>query len=149
MVIEVDSYGAIDLMKAMRALPVGLQRWCMGPGCKAAADVIAANLRKTVPIGKTGGLHKSIRVIRIKDFLGERVIKGGKSIVVYGGKGARQAPLLEWGTVKIEERNYLRKATSKDAQAQHDAFIEYSARAFKRTVENIAKRRVKVLERAL
>ena len=133
-VIQIE--GSKEMERAMKDLPLGVSQFLQGPGCAAAARVIARQLRKTVPV-KTGALKKSVRVARIPDYYQGRKVPRGRALVIYGGRGARQAPLLEFGTVRIPAKHYLRRATEHNREGQHQAFLDGTAKAYNKFARDI------------
>ena len=137
MVMEFKVEGAEELEKAMKVLPIAVARYVTGFGCAAGCRVIAKNLRRTVPV-KTGALKKSIKVVRINDYIKGKKIPQGAAIVRMGGVGARHAHLIEWGTVKQPAQNVVRKAMETGRSEQHEAFVNKTQLEFIKVVKRVA-----------
>jgi HK97 gp10 family phage protein len=78
------------------------------------AKQIARDARQMVPVD-TGALKKSIMAKKSR-------FEGGGSIVRAGGKGARQAWLIEYGTKKMAKRAFLRPALDMNIEKAKQQF---------------------------
>ena len=151
-VMDVDYSGSLKIEEAMEALPYEVSLTCLGPGCYRAARIIAYNLILSIN-NRTGNLKRSVKAVRIKDWInagGTRVtVPGGKTIIKYGGEGARHGQLIEFGTVKAPPQMLLQKASNVNVQGQHDAFLEGIERELHKVVNNAAKGKLSVAARRI
>ncbi len=113
MEMDIDIEGVDELNRALRALPELLAVRVQGDGLIAAARVVRDEAKTLVPV-KTGSLRDSIRASRraqtVDTFRGRKRVPGGAAQVRAGGKGARHAWLVEFGTVKTAAHPYLEPA---------------------------------------
>ena len=100
-----------------RTLPGLVARRVIGDGMIAAAQKARDRARlSNAFMDRTGRLRRSIRAsrrsVRAYSSVGRQVIKvaGGAAQLRAGGRGARQAHLIEAGTVKARKRPYIKPA---------------------------------------
>ena len=97
--IQVFVTGFEELHEALRQFGPGVAARLMGPALAAAARVVRkrARGRNFVFTDRTGRLRRSIRVGRFGADYGGRKYRSGAARVISGGRGARQAHLIERG----------------------------------------------------
>lgn len=91
MPIDQNITGGAELQAALSSLPAKIEKNIMRAAVRAGAAVLRAEARLNVPVA-TGALKKSIK-ISAKATRGQINVK-----VTAGGKGARHAQLVEYGT---------------------------------------------------
>jgi len=128
--------GEIDtkkLLKALKTLPLNIQRNVMVGSTRAGAKVVSDEAKRLVPV-KQGRLKKTIGIIKRKSKKGEVIFsisprKGGKNNGFYGR-------FIELGTSKMIARPFLRPALEKSVDEVLVASKEYIA---KRLPKEVAK----------
>ena len=87
---------------------------------RAGARVIAASARQKAPVGATGELRKSIRV------LDDRELNRAQTSERAAGVGSRlfYARFVEFGTIHVRPRSFLRSAVDESAQDALDKLME-------------------------
>ena len=88
-------------------------------GLKAAVEPIAADARRLVPVDE-GDLRRSIR--EVID------VEGLRGFVTEGGKGARHAHLVEFGTEKMRAQPHLAPAFDANVDEARRRFAAEVAR---------------------
>lgn len=133
---ELHVTGLADIQKLLDTLPVKIEKNIMRQALRAGCNVIKETAKQMAPVGPpsakgakvyggyAGALRDSIRV-------GAR-IKGGKvtAYVKAGGKTKKGADvfyahMLEYGTVNMRARPYMRPALDSQASAAIVAAAEY------------------------
>ena len=122
MEMDIDIQGIEQLYKAMvQALPGLLAERVQGDGLVAAARVVRNTARASVPV-RTGALQRSIKVRRRSQWVytsgGRKRVAGAAAQVVAGGRGARHAILVEYGTVRVPAQPYLEPGLLSTRSAQ-------------------------------
>lgn len=97
--IQVFVSGFEEMHEALRQFGPGVAARLMGPALAAAARVVRrrARTRNFGFTDRTGQLRRSIRVGRFPAPYGGRRYRSGVARVIAGGRGARQAHLVERG----------------------------------------------------
>lgn len=107
-------------------------------GMLAGARVALRKARRLVPI-RRGRLRKSTRLVVSASHQGVYFDETGLPIIhlVTGGRGARHAHLIEFGTVKSAARPYLLPAVESTLSQQFEAMHRTAFRTFERTLKQL------------
>lgn len=101
-------------------------------GSYEAAKVVAKRAKLLVPVA-TGALQRSIRAFKNRVRTGRRrsreFLRGAR--VFAGGRGARHAVLIEYGTIRMAARPYLAPAVELTESRQLKAYRVGALKAFR------------------
>ena len=138
MEIQIRTSDSEELIRKIeRVLPGLVARRVIGDGMLAAAKAARDSARQTGAFtDRTGRLRRSIRASRrsVKAYssVGRTLttIAGGAAQLRAGGRGARQAHLIESGTVKARKRPYIGPAVEGSA----GILLQVASRAMKESL---------------
>lgn len=135
MEMDVDIGGIEDINRALQALPGLMAARVQGDGLIAAARVARGHAQSLVPV-RTGALKKSLRARRraqtIETLTGRKRVPGAAAQLVAGGKGARHAALVEYGTIRAAAQPYLEPALLATRSTQLRAAAQALRKSFVR-----------------
>ena len=135
MEMDIEVEGMEELLKAMESLPGLVGQHVQGDGLAAAARIVADQAKIRVPV-KTGALRDSIRArkqaARISTVRGPKKVPAGAAAVYAGGRGARQAVMIEYGTPTAAAHPYLEPALLSTGSQQLSAAGQAMQRAYLR-----------------
>ena len=117
-------FNSIDLKKALDLFPKNVQKNIMIGATRAAAAQLRDDIREATPI-RTGNLRKSIGVNKRRSpsktmtWYSVSPRQGGRHDGFYGR-------FLEFGTVKMSPRPFMRPAFEAKGERGIDAFFDYA-----------------------
>ncbi len=159
--ISVKLEGFRELEKALKELPLEIQKRPLRSAVSSAAGLIVKEAKSRVPVGETGNLKSAIYRYRSRRnsptgketfFVGVRQGKAQYKDTAYNRRKGRVGKkyntqgeayywrFLEFGTAKMQKKSFLRPAFDENKQGAIDIMRERLKKAIDNQVRKLAKK---------
>ena len=121
--------GSRDLQRALAELNDKMATAFVVDAARAGAEVVAAAAKVLAPVGETGRLQKSIKVM-------DEIDIGHRGATAYAGTEIWYAHFPEFGTIHMPAQSYLRKGADESGDRVNDA----QAKSVSANIENLTRK---------